>query len=248
MSSHPTSELPITSPDAAKTVSSRSPTRRKHSFFLEHTVREVGGSHWVPSWLMGILRFLAGVGCMVTGVMLCVNRNSNPQTLLFYAYTTAFIVMGLAFLLLSVCSFLDVFAKKNERFATFVLFLHVQTVFFLFCCTPSMLIEKVLEVSIDWSAIVVPIATYIVDILVLQSRMLPSFLYILPASIIIVLYSFIDIILSFLPSSRLSRIAFTNPILFIAIYLALMFASIIISCLALGLTRIQNCCYPTNFQ
>lgn len=107
-----------------------------------------------------------------------------------------------------------------------------------------MIFEGVFRVQLAWATMVLPCASYLIDILVLQARMLPRILYILPAAIILILYSFIDILLSFLPANKLSRVAETNPILFIVIHLALMFGCIILSCGALGLTRIQNCCYP----
>lgn len=112
MASHPTSELPVTSPDAKMAKLSRGQTQRKHTFFLKHTAPEVGGSHWAPSWLMGVLRFLAAGGCIVFGILFCLNPASNLGTRLAYVYSSAFIAMGLSFLLLSVCSFIDVFGKR----------------------------------------------------------------------------------------------------------------------------------------
>lgn len=221
----------------------------KEPFFSNHSITEAGGSHYAPSWMMMFYRFLGSFACLGVGLYLGlvpVSYTSGGVGLRLgsahFFFVASFIAFAFAYFLLAICSFMDARGKQSERFPKFVLFFLVQTVFYSVYWIPTMVILAVLGNNFAL-VFVLPWALYLIDVILIQSRMHPRIMYIFPASIILIVYATIEIIVAFATNNPL---AIRHPLAFITLAVAYTAGTFLLTSLVLSLTRLQYCCHPRN--
>ncbi len=179
--------------------------------FVQHDMREAGGSRWAPWVALCATRLLCSFSCIAVLVVLALGFSGAFN----FLYCAGPGLAGLTYLLLAVCTCMQGMGMRASRklgFSTAVVLLHFITAalsLFLVAEFVALVIitQSVIGFNPNLLIILTPFFAFLLDVLVMQARIRFRYRYCLFFFVLAVLYTIIAIVVRAVTCSSCMRAA-----------------------------------------